>query len=391
MDRDTLIERWYVHRIRLHSEGTARQVRIGTEAFARPVEWFTLNDCHITERGLSTPAVERIVRAHSAPPPSRWAPGKTRKVPKPDAHAESLLRRLLYGRRIESSLLVKQVCREIEGLRLVSPAVQEELETAVRHAHIWLDEQNGVCRKLFARLDRAVTDRRAGKVRRLLVRVNATAAHNRTQSEKSTVAAASDYLNSLDDLTHAALDAEAAAEREGVEAARGVRTILQRLRRHDAYTHDLLEDIGTLLRLAAVAGERLTSSQSRGLDVWKARADAGAWLPRTPLHEQVGRRQWWSKPCPRCHAEVQERCVLVEGSRVGSLRDVPHDERLQPIIAERKAQRAASAGRWRVDEVTCPDCRKGYHTPCDSPNGPHRSRVELAQEYTRLRRPRTRK
>ncbi|MEV5784576.1 hypothetical protein AB0L42_26740 [Streptomyces sp. NPDC052287] len=273
----------------------------------------------------------------------------------------------------------------------VSPAVQGKLETVVRHAQIWLDGQNEVRGKLVARLNQAVTERRAGKVRRLLVRVNARAAHNRTASEESTVAAASDYLNSLDDLTHAALDAEAAAERAGVEAARSMSTVLQRLRRHDAYAHDLLKDIGTLLRLAAVAGERLTSGQFRDVGVWKARADAGARLPRTPLHQQVGRRQWWAKHCPRCHAEVQERCVLVEGSRVGSLRDVPHDARLQPLIDERKANRAASAGQWRVDEVTCPDCRKGYHTPCDSPNGPHHSRVELAQEYTRLRRPRTRK
>ncbi|GAA0908439.1 hypothetical protein GCM10009574_101200 [Streptomyces asiaticus] len=42
VDRDTLIRRWYVHRIRLDSEGTARRVRIGTEAFARPIEWFAL-------------------------------------------------------------------------------------------------------------------------------------------------------------------------------------------------------------------------------------------------------------------------------------------------------------------------------------------------------------
>ncbi len=69
VDSDTLIDRWYVHRIRLDSEGTARRVRIGTEAFARPTEWFALDECEITDRGLSTPAVERIVQARSAPLP----------------------------------------------------------------------------------------------------------------------------------------------------------------------------------------------------------------------------------------------------------------------------------------------------------------------------------
>jgi hypothetical protein len=44
VDRDTLVDRWYVHRIRLDSEGTTRKVRIGTEAFARETEWFALDD-----------------------------------------------------------------------------------------------------------------------------------------------------------------------------------------------------------------------------------------------------------------------------------------------------------------------------------------------------------
>ncbi|MEU9971257.1 hypothetical protein [Streptomyces malaysiensis] len=67
VDRDTLIRRWYIHRIRLDSEGTARRVRIDTEAFARPTEWFGLDECAMTERGL-TSAVERIIQARSAPP-----------------------------------------------------------------------------------------------------------------------------------------------------------------------------------------------------------------------------------------------------------------------------------------------------------------------------------
>ncbi|QCX74634.1 hypothetical protein C9F11_04655 [Streptomyces sp. YIM 121038] len=66
-DRGTLIQRWYVHRIRLDSQGTARRVRIGTEAFVRPTEWFALDDCEMTERGLSTGALERVVRACSKP------------------------------------------------------------------------------------------------------------------------------------------------------------------------------------------------------------------------------------------------------------------------------------------------------------------------------------
>ncbi|MFC9863574.1 MULTISPECIES: hypothetical protein [unclassified Streptomyces] len=73
VDQGTLIRRWYVPRIRLDSEGTARRVRIGTEAFARATEWFPSDECAMTERGLSTPAVEQIVRPRSTPPPVRRA------------------------------------------------------------------------------------------------------------------------------------------------------------------------------------------------------------------------------------------------------------------------------------------------------------------------------
>ncbi|WP_051927316.1 hypothetical protein [Streptomyces durhamensis] len=163
VDRDTLIRRWYVHRIRLDSEGTARRVHIGTEAFARPTEWFGLDECAMTERGLATPAVERIIQARSAPPPSRGSPGKAKKVPKPDARAQGLLRRLLYARRVESVVMVRQVCGEIADLSGASQEIQDQLESAVRHAHIWLEEQAGIRHRLFARLDKAVSDQRPGR------------------------------------------------------------------------------------------------------------------------------------------------------------------------------------------------------------------------------------
>ncbi|MFJ2153322.1 hypothetical protein ACIOHB_31755 [Streptomyces microflavus] len=37
-DRDTPVRRWYVHQIRLDSEGTVRPERSETEAFARPTD-----------------------------------------------------------------------------------------------------------------------------------------------------------------------------------------------------------------------------------------------------------------------------------------------------------------------------------------------------------------
>ncbi|MDT0456438.1 hypothetical protein RM550_11935 [Streptomyces sp. DSM 41527] len=68
VDDDTLVRRWYVHRVRFESAGTAREVRIGTQAFARDTEWFTLDDCDITDRGLSTPATEHIIRSPRTAP-----------------------------------------------------------------------------------------------------------------------------------------------------------------------------------------------------------------------------------------------------------------------------------------------------------------------------------
>ncbi|MEV7856996.1 hypothetical protein [Streptomyces sp. NPDC088183] len=68
----------------------------------------------------------------------------------------------------------------------------------------------------------------------------------------------------------------------------------------------------------------------------------------------------------------------------GEMRRVPHDERLKPIIDERREQQR-SRRPWRVYEVTCPDCGQEPEQRCITLGGPHYSRVELAKEYTRLK------
>jgi hypothetical protein len=126
VDRETLIDRWYVHRIQLNSEGTTRKVQIGTEALARETEWFALDDCEVTERGLTTPAEERIVKAHTTAPP-RWPAAKAKKGPDVEARAQVLLRQLASARKVESVAVVNRVCREISGLSGASSATQAEL------------------------------------------------------------------------------------------------------------------------------------------------------------------------------------------------------------------------------------------------------------------------
>ncbi|WP_051927315.1 zinc finger domain-containing protein [Streptomyces durhamensis] len=231
-------------------------------------------------------------------------------------------------------------------------------------------------------------------MRRLLIRVNMTASPDRTEAEDTIVERATDYFAGLDSLTQEAVEAEAATEREAAEAASRLRTILSGLRRHDAYSHDLHSQVADLIRTAALAGDRVTAGQAQDVAIWKRRAADGAQLPWTPLHKQVARRYWIQRSCPRCHAGQGKPCVLAEGTDAGKVRDFPHDERVQPIVDERKAQQKANPKvvprPWRVYEVTRPDCGQGPDSRCKSPGGPHRARVERAQEYTRLRNPRPR-
>lgn len=350
VDRDTLIRRWYVHRIRLNSVGTARHVQIGTEAFARPIEWFALDQCEMTERGLSTPTVEKIVQARSAPRPSLWSPGKARKMPKPEARAQALLRRLVYARRIESVSLVKQVCGEIEDLTGVGGELQEQLEAAVRHARVWLVEQGEERRKLFDNLNTAVDEHKPGQVRRLLMRVNATASEDRTDAESAVRERASTYFESLDDLTRDAVEAEADTEKEARKAAARVRSALRRLRGYDAYTPDLRPQVEELLRSAALAGELLTRGEAQRVEVWKKRVALG---PREQL--RVARRYWIQRSCPRCNAKQGKDCVLVEGPNSGKPRKDGHNERMQLELDERKtAQKLARQQKKARHEVEAP-------------------------------------
>ncbi|MEU9485878.1 hypothetical protein AB0D83_19820 [Streptomyces decoyicus] len=285
IERDTLIRRWYVHRIRLDSEGTARRISIGTEAFARPTEWFALEECEIGERGLSTPAVERIVRSRRTAPPSRWSAGRARKAPAPDARAQVLLRRLADARRVDSVVVVTRVCREIAALAGASPEAQGQLHAAVRDAQVWLEKQAEVRRDLFARLDEAVSAQKTAPARELLVRISATAAHDRTEAEDQIVGAAADFLSAqaqgqwaLDAKREAEKAAEKMAATAALAASHQVSRILRDLRRQPARhisEATLHSQVQALVEAAAEAGRHITPSQKRQIDQWKSRAGIG--------------------------------------------------------------------------------------------------------------------
>ncbi|MFD8975499.1 hypothetical protein [Streptomyces sp. NPDC059593] len=125
-------------------------------------EWFALDECEITDRGLSTPAVERIVQARSTTSSTLWPRARSREEPAQDVQAHELLRRLIYARRTESTDLAEEVCREITELAGVSPQLQHQLDAARRHALLWAKKEAETRRELLARLNQAVPDRRQG-------------------------------------------------------------------------------------------------------------------------------------------------------------------------------------------------------------------------------------
>ncbi|MGY3056811.1 hypothetical protein ACVWZD_001056 [Streptomyces sp. TE3672] len=372
VDRDTLIRRWYVHRIRLDSEDTSRRVRIGTEAFARPTEWFALEECEVTERGLSTPAVRRIIQARSAAAPAKWTPGQNTDTAQ-DTRARELLRKLLYARRTESIALADSVCREMPALAGVSPRLQEQLDAALRSGLLWLEKKVGARRELFASLEQAVAEKRAGKVKKLL-RHAKTAAEDACSEEESCVIDAADVC----------LTAIAAARSERLN------TLLDDLDQlpPDPDPDVLRIKVRELLRAASEAGSIGPHRQAK-VKAWRERVrhTAGPLQPgqgkRLPqLHRQVTRKRWLERRCPRCGANSGQQCAV--DTMPGEMRRVPHDERLKPIIDERREQQR-SRRPWRVYEVTCPDCGQEPEQRCITLGGPHYSRVELAKEYTRLK------
>ncbi|MFD4860673.1 hypothetical protein [Streptomyces atratus] len=272
VDRDTLIRRWYVHRIRLDSDGTMRRVRIGTEAFARDTEWFTLDDCQMTERGLTTPAVERIIQSRTTAPPARWPAAKAKKEPDVDARAQVLLRQLAHARKVDAVVVVNRVCREIADLTGASTATQTELDGAVREAHQWVREQSDVRRELFERLDEAVTDGRIQQARELLVRANATAAHDRTEDEDRVAGAAAVLVAAR---IRAERTAQKASDLTAWAAASRVRRVLNDLRgrgRRHMSKATLHSHARLLAEEAAKAGKHLTAAQHREVERWVRRS-----------------------------------------------------------------------------------------------------------------------
>jgi hypothetical protein len=253
----------------------------------------------MTERGLSTPAVERIVRARSTRPPSRWPTGKAKKVPDTEARAQAVLRRLADALKVESVVVVNRVRGEIAAVTGVSQQTQADLDTAVAEANRWLEGQAEVRRDLFARLDEAVAAQRTKQTRELLARVNATSSHDRTDTDTDT------DTDTEDVIAAAAADYMTAFTSEAYQRVRGILDDLSRTGRHlqPAQMRPLVEKA---IRAAADAGS-LTGDR-------EASARASTSRPRPPRPGPPGRHPPETSSSPgggictsRWHADTGSR------------------------------------------------------------------------------------
>ncbi|MCY0924280.1 hypothetical protein OS965_40340 [Streptomyces sp. H27-G5] len=323
VDRDTLIDRWYIHRIRLRSVGTSRQVEIGTEAFMRPTDWFELGECEMTERGLSTPAVERIVRNHSTRPASGRRSVPAPKVPDPQTRQRLLLRKLADAQKVGSTLVVSQVSGELAAMTGLDEEGQGRVRAAVADAQTWLTGQAAIRQDLFARLRQAIEIRDIEQVRRLWVTTNATAGHDRTDEETSIAGAAAEQLAADAEERHEEiLEAEQKAE-QAQRAADRVRALLAALRRppvglRSARRAWIRDSVRKLLLAAEQADSVLSAREREHIESWKTRTGPTATQSQgaTPVKAV-------DVPCPACGAAPGSRCDTPRGahpSRIARLR-----------------------------------------------------------------------
>ncbi len=276
-------------------------------------------------------------------------------------------------------LIVTGVIEEICSLDPLDPLTRSQVDQALQDLDQWFAAQAKARRNLFARVDQAVREQDTDRVHQLLLLANATASHERTASEEATVAAATEYLSAVTarDRTapRPALPGEVWSARQRVEK------LLANLEgRRTMMTAEMCGLVDRLVREAEAAGDALDTGHQALIQRWVARANASnnqasalaasrhrpVWRKRA-THESVARRLWIARPCPRCGAEPKQDCRRTEPRGIGQRYPRPHDERIQPILDERKA---------REQQGTCPTCGHPPGEACTTLNGgPHPERI----------------
>ena len=345
VDSGTLIDRWYVHRIRLETSGTGRTVSLGTEAFARTTQWFGLPDCELGEHGLFTPAVREIIRSRRSHRPGA--------VPRQDTGADrrgrELLRRLADAQRIGSVVAADLTCAELADHIRAHPATARELAPARGRALRWAAAKRTHRHDLFAALETAIHNHeQAETVVSLVERIDAEASRHRTDWEEATARAARSYLaNSPTEASREApcgpVSEQTSSTREQAEpekriaeaAAVRARYLLRELRLsskkklpRESKRRPAKANIELLVKVAATAGGRLSPRHRREVEEWKK---AAGLTPRRETPQRPPAPVATNVPCEDCDQPAGRRCKTPRrgphASRVRAARKHAHRSR----------------------------------------------------------------
>ncbi|MFJ9590705.1 hypothetical protein [Streptomyces acidicola] len=142
----------------------------------------------MTDDGLRTPAVDRIIRSRRTPPPRQvtfsHAPVANSGVV---VGQDERVRRLRDALRAGSVPAVTALCQEFDADQLWA---EGELAVALADAHVFLERQRELRGDLVQQLRQAVAERSSVKVRSLLVQVETVVGHDRSKDEDEAIRAA---------------------------------------------------------------------------------------------------------------------------------------------------------------------------------------------------------
>ncbi|MBZ9643177.1 hypothetical protein [Streptomyces sp. PSKA30] len=190
----------YVYRVRCESDGANRRVWIGTQSLAHPTEWVPLTDCSWTDDGLITPAATEILRHR----PSTTSPAPAEEARRPGALPENVtrfIRGLEAAQRAGTVEHVRRLCDGSEAfLESLNPAARAEAEQALNEARSWLAGHEDYQQRVFADLEKAVSEKRAWDVRSQLQTATALTRRGASASEQRVLTAARAFLRQQDHL-----------------------------------------------------------------------------------------------------------------------------------------------------------------------------------------------
>jgi hypothetical protein len=176
----------YAHRVRFTSKGTARQIEFGTQVPGRSTQWFSPDECTLTDEGLlKTPAIETVSPGRFARPTAGHVDDDTRPALVPGAPGPAVALQLAFRERVgtlsrrlrtavytDDANLVRQVRAEAEVLLAEADtgahgAASRDLSDVIAKAASWFEARDRHFTVLVDLLGDAVAHRRAGETESL--------------------------------------------------------------------------------------------------------------------------------------------------------------------------------------------------------------------------------